>query len=69
MVCTLKKWYDIREHTIAFIIGVIGYFVISMVMSEKYFILVLIKMLLMCIFKNIKIKSVKSPFGFELIDC
>lgn len=28
------------------------------------------KMLLMCIFKNtcIKIKSVKSPFGFELID-
>lgn len=27
-------------------------------------------MLLMCIFKNtcIKIKSVKSPFGFELID-
>lgn len=37
-------------------------------MSERYFILVLIKMLLMCIFKNIKIKSVKSPFGFELID-
>lgn len=25
-------------------------------------------MLLMCIFKNIKIKSVKIPFGFELID-
>lgn len=26
------------------------------------------KMLLMCISKNIKIKIVKSPFGFELID-
>lgn len=25
-------------------------------------------MLLMCIFKNIKTKSVKSPVGFELID-
>lgn len=25
-------------------------------------------MLLMCIFKNIKIKSVKFAFGFELID-
>lgn len=66
MVCILKKWYDIREYIIVFIIGVIGYFVILMVMSEKYYFS--FKMLLMCIFKNIKIKSVKFLFGFEFID-